>query len=114
MSDHDVLVVLNSSRFGQGNPQLGEKLMKSFLESLSQSETKPKAILLYNSAVVLSTDQSPVCETLQALEEAGVEILVNEDSLTFYSLGGVRKAGSPVSMEDMASRMLNASLIVKP
>ena len=30
----DVLVVLNSSRFGQGNPQLGERLMKNFLNSL--------------------------------------------------------------------------------
>lgn len=114
MNSHDVLVVLNSSRFGQGNPQLGEKLMKAFLEALKGSEERPRAILLYNAAVVLATDQSPVCPLLQSLEEDGIEILVNEDSLTFYGLGSVRKVGEPVSMEDMTARMLGASLILKP
>lgn len=114
MSDHEVLVILNSSRFGQGNPQLGEKLMKAFLESLSQAETKPAAILLYNSAVMLATSQSPLCDALAALEKAGVEILVNEESLDFYALSPILKAGKTVDMAAMSEKMLNASLIVKP
>ncbi len=114
MSENEVLVVLNSSRFGQGNPQLGEKLMVSFLESLADLDAKPRAILLYNSAVVLATDQSAVLPALDTLEKLGVEILVNEQSLTFYNLGGNRKVGQPCDMATMSRRMMNAALIVKP
>ncbi|MBF0579745.1 hypothetical protein IM774_08140 [Erysipelotrichaceae bacterium RD49] len=114
MSENEVLVVLNSSRFGQGNPQLGEKLMVSFLESLADLDAKPRAILLYNSAVVLATDQSAVLPALDTLEKLGVEILVNEQSLTFYNLGGNRKVGQPCDMATMSQRMMNAALIVKP
>ena len=54
------VVVLNSSRFGQGNPRLGEKLMKKFLNALEDGEMLPETIILYNSAVVLLTDGSPI------------------------------------------------------
>ncbi len=113
MSD-EVIIVFNSSRFGQGNPQLGEKLMISFLESLADQSAKPRAILLYNSAVVLATSQSPASTQLDTLEKMGVEILVNEQSLAFYNLGSVRTVGKPADMTAMTERMLNAGLVVKP
>ena len=110
----DVLVVLNSSRFGQGNPQLGERLMKSFLKSFSTNETRPTAILLYNSAVVLASEESAVLEDLQALEKEGIEILVNEESLSFYNLDTVFKVGKSCPLSEMSEKMMNADLIVKP
>ncbi|MGM9961142.1 MAG: hypothetical protein ACI32F_07550 [Allobaculum sp.] len=110
----DVLVILNSSRFGQGNPQLGERLMKTFLSSLATGKTRPTAILLYNSAVVLASSESPVLEDLQTLEKEGIEILVNEESLSFYSLDAALKAGTSCPLADMSEKMMNADLIVKP
>lgn len=110
----DVLVILNSSRFGQGNPQLGERLMKSFLSSLATSKSRPTSILLYNSAVVLASDESPVLSSLQALEKEGIEILVNEESLSFYSLDEALKVGASCPLSVMSEKMMNADLIVKP
>lgn len=110
----DVLVVLNSSRFGQGNPQLGERLMKSFLNSLVSNSTRPTAILLYNSAVVLASEESAVLEDLQTLEKEGIEVLVNEESLSFYNLDTVLKAGKSCPLSEMSEKMMNADLIVKP
>ncbi len=114
MTDHEVIVVLNSSRFGQGNPHLGEKLMSAFLASLNASSNKPTSILLFNTAIVLSTTQSPVWEELDKLAQAEVDILVNEESMEFYALNSIQKVGRLVSMEEMSEKMLNASLIVKP
>lgn len=110
----EVIVVLNSSRFGQGNPHLGEKLMQSFLSSLQSLSTRPTSILLFNTAIVLSTSQSPVCEELEKLANAGIEILVNEESMEFYALNSIQKVGRLANMEEMSQKMLEASLIVKP
>lgn len=110
----EVLVVLNSSRFGQGNPRLGESLMKEFLRSVLVGDSHPAAILLYNSAAALACKDSPVLETLKALEEGGCEILVNTESLEFYSLEEALEAGKSELLKPMTERMLHADLILKP
>ena len=111
---NEVLIVLNSSRLGQGNPRLGESLMTSFLESVLTGQARPVAILLYNSAVVLATDQSPVCPVLKKCADPGIDILVNQESLEFYSLDKSVCAGHPASMDEMTQRMMNAATVVKP
>ncbi len=111
---NEVLIVLNSSRLGQGNPRLGESLMNSFIESVLAQDARPAAILLYNSAVVLATSQSPICPVLQKCAQEGIDVLVNQESLEFYSLDGALQAGHSSSMSAMTSRMLNAAVIVKP
>lgn len=110
----EAILVLNSSRFGQGNPRLGELLMKDFLEALSLSEAAPAAALLYNSAVVLACKDSPVLEQLQALEKGGCAILVNQESLAFYSLEDSLSVGTKTDIAAMTDRMLKADLVLKP
>lgn len=111
---NESILVLNSSRFGQGNPRLGESLMKGFLEALSLSESAPAAVLLYNSAVVLACKESPVLEQIKALEKGGCAICVNQESLEFYSLEGSLEAGKPMDISAMTKRMLDADVILKP
>ena len=108
------VLVLNSSRFGQGNPRLGESLMEDFLKTVANSDSRPAAILLYNSAVGLACKDSKMLEPLQALAEGGCDILVNEESLIFYSLAANLEAGKPSSIEDMTKRMLAADVVIKP
>lgn len=114
MKKDEVIVVLNSSRFGQGNPQLGEKLMKLFFAQLEKTQQTPAAILLYNTAVILACQDSPVQEAMEALVKAGVDVLVNEESLEFYSLGTQLKAGHSTPLAEMTERMLSAQTLIKP
>ena len=108
------IVVLNSSRFGQGNPRLGESLMEDFLDTLAKSVNVPQAILLYNSAVVLACKDSKLLKPLKALADLGCKVLVNEESLVFYSLAANLECGEPTSLKDMTESMMEADAVIKP
>lgn len=108
------IVVLNSSRFGQGNPRLGESLMEDFLDTLAKSVNVPQAILLYNSAVVLACKDSKLLKPLKALADLGCKVLVNEESLVFYSLAANLEYGEPTSLKDMTECMMEADAVIKP
>lgn len=112
--NREFLINLSSSRYGQGNPRLGESLMKSFLTSLGRQDPLPDAILLSNSAVILACKDSTALEELGALEKAGVEILVNEESLAFYSLEQSLLLGKATSLSDMTQRLAQGGQILMP
>lgn len=108
------VLVLNSSRFGQGNPRLGESLMNDFLAGAADSPLCPAAVILYNTAVVLACKDSVVLSMLQAMEEKGVSVLVNSESLDFYSLTEQLEAGKPCSMAEMTDILFEAETVIKP
>lgn len=108
------IVILNSSRFGQGNPRLGESLMNDFFEALAGMENIPDAILFYNSAVNLCCQEPGILNPLHSLEKRGCRILVSASSLNFYNLNKDLKAGTILSMEEMAELMMSADTVIKP
>ena len=112
--EYPVVVALNSSRFGQGNPRLGESLMKDFLHSLAIEANWPDALLLYNSAVVLACSSSELHEELETLEKAGCAVIASEESLEFYSLKEQKTCGQSASMEAMTAILMRADKVIKP
>lgn len=108
------IVILNSSRFGQGNPRLGESLMNDFFEALAMQETAPDAILFYNSAVNLACQEPGILNPLHSLEKRGTRLMVSASSLNFYNLSQELKAGTIASMEEMTEVMMNADTVIKP
>lgn len=106
------VLFLTSSRFGQGNPRLGEMLMKDFLTSLPENKYVPSAIILVNSAVVLACSQSELHPLVAAIEQAGVKVLVNEESLSFYSMESSLQAGQPCSAQKMSDCLLAAESVI--
>ena len=111
---YETVIVLNSSRFGSGNPRLGESLMKDFLDCLSKTDPKPDALLLYNTAATLACKDSPVLEEMKKLEENGIEVFASLESLMFYGMSEDRQAGGPVNMDMMVQMMMNAKKVIKP
>lgn len=107
------VVVLNSSRFGQGNPRLGEKLMKKFLNALEEGSSLPETIVLYNSAVVLLTEESACSRALKRLEHAGVDIAADKDSAEFYDLKDKFVCGRTMEMEELTQLLMNATKVIK-
>lgn len=107
------VVVLNSSRFGQGNPRLGEKLMKKYLNSLEDQAVLPETIILYNSAVVLLTEDSPCSRALRRLEHAGVDVAAEQDSAEFYDLKDRFVCGRIMNMDELTAVLMNAEKVIK-
>jgi selenium metabolism protein YedF len=110
----NIVVYLNSRFLGTGDEALGSILMRSFLKTLLELETKPSRLILINSGVWLSSEGSDVLETLQTLLERGVEILSCGTCLDFYGLKEGLKVGGVTNMYTIAQTLLEADRVVRP
>lgn len=113
-SAKNTVVVISSSKMGEGNDQLGATLMKAFIYALGQQEELPKTILFYNGGAFLTCEESPALDDLLSLEAQGVEILTCGTCLDFNGLTGKLKVGEVTNMYAIVEKMTQASLIVKP
>lgn len=110
----NTVVVISSTCMGEGDDALGTVLMKSFIYAISQQDTLPATILLYNGGAKLSCEDAPTLEDLKSLEAQGVEILTCGTCLNHYGLTDKLKVGNVTNMYDIVEKMTQASRIVKP
>lgn len=109
-----VVVYINSQFLGIGDEALGMILMRSFLKTLLDLETKSSRLILINSGVRLATEGSEVLETLRILSEKGIEILSCGTCLDFYGLKEKLKVGKISNMYDIAQSLLEADRLIRP
>lgn len=110
----NTVIVISSSKMGEGNDELGTVLMKGFLYAIGQQETLPQTILFYNGGATLTCEDSPALEDLRSLEAQGVEILTCGTCLNYYGLSDKLKVGEVTNMYVIAEKMTQASHLVKP
>ena len=108
-----IVVLITSDVFGTGDRRLGEILMKAFLNTLWDAETRPAKLLFMNSAVNLTTEDSEVLETLKLLEKEGVEVFSCGTCLEYYNLKEKLSVGSVTNMYDTVDSLLSADKIIK-
>lgn len=108
------VVVLASNKMGEGDEQLGRVLMKGFIYALTEQEHLPETILIYNSGVNLSVEDSDSLADLKLLESQGVEILTCGTCLSHYGLTEKLGVGSVTNMYVIAEKQMQATKIVKP
>ena len=110
----NTVVVISTSKMGEGNDELGAVLMKGFIYALTQLEELPETILLYNGGAPLSCEGSDSLEDLKSLEAQGVEILTCGTCLNYYGLSEKLAVGSVTNMYVIAETMSGADLIICP
>lgn len=113
-SKDNTVVVIDSLHMGQGDHELGKILMKGFIYTLTEYDSLPKTILLYNEGVKLATSGSESLNDLLLLETRGVEILACGTCLNFYHLTEELKAGTITNMYTILDRQMKATKVIKP
>lgn len=113
-SNTNVVVAVDTEVMGQGNQQLGESLMKSFIYALSEQDFQPTCILFYNGGAKLTVENSPVLEDLKGISERGVSILTCGACLDFYGLTERLAVGEITNMYRIVELMSTAHHVVKP
>lgn len=109
-----VVVQLASATMGIGSDELGAKLIKGFIFSLTQLPELPDTILLYNGGAALSCEGSASLEDLKNLEAAGVKILTCGTCLDFYGLTDKLAVGEVTNMYVIVETLAGASVVVRP
>jgi selenium metabolism protein YedF len=110
----DFAVVISSEIMGQGDDELGRRLIKSFLVALSCLDTMPSSVMFYNSGVKLTTDDSEVIELLHEIERKGVEILICGTCVDHFKLGTKINVGKICDMYIITQKLSEAGNIIKP
>jgi len=109
-----IIVVLSSNKMGFGDDELGAVLMRSFLHTLTEINTKPDVLILYNSGVKLAIEGSDALHDLNALEHQGIKILVCGTCLNFFNLKEKLRVGNISNMYDITETLFKAKKIIRP
>lgn len=113
LEDENIVVVIDSDEMGKGAKELGEVLIKGFVYSLTEMETLPKTIILYNKGVFLATKNENTIEDLKKLEEMGVEIISCGTCVNYYGLQESLKVGTLTNMYTILDRQMKSTKVVR-
>lgn len=112
--DEKLLVVVRSDMMGDGEPDLGHKLMQSFLGQLQESGHLPAKMLFMNSGVFLTTKGSPALDTLRSMETRGTVIKSCGTCLAYYDRADQLMVGQAGNMKETVSDLLSYEKIISP
>ena len=108
------VVVLSSDCMGTGDDVLGRALMKSFVYALTQLESAPDTVLLYNGGARLSVAGAETVPDLKLLAENGCEILTCGTCLNHYGLTEQLAVGEATNMYVIAEKLAAAGKVIRP
>ncbi len=108
-----ILVFCSTDRIGFGDDELGKKLMISFIKTLNEMGTDLWKLVLVNNGVKLSIEGSEVLAEIQALEKAGVSVMVCGTCLTHFDLMEQKRVGETTNMLDIVTAMHLAGKVIK-
>lgn len=109
-----VVILINSRLIGEGDPALGQVLMKSFLYALTEADRKPDEIIFMNSGAYLTTEGSESIDDLKLLASAGVSITTCGTCLNFYGLQDSLMVGSVSNMYSIVESLTDAGKVIRP
>ena len=111
--DDSYIVVINKQIMGHGSEELGKKLMKAFLYTLTEQKVLPEKVIFYNGgALLVDKTRSHVLEELKELEDNGVEIMCCGACIDYYHVA--LALGNPSNMYFIVEEMRNANKVVRP
>lgn len=107
-----LVLAVSSDVMGRGDDELGHILIRSFFHTLTEAETQPQLLILFNTGVRLACQGSAVLDDLRALEAAGVDILACGTCLGHFGLKEALAVGRVSNMYDIAETMLGAGKVI--
>ena len=106
-------IFIAKDAIGSGSEELGRKLMKAFLYTLTQLENKPACLLFMNSGVKLCVDGNDSLPNLQTLQRNGTDILVCGTCLDYFNISDKLQVGKISNMYDIAGHLLEDEIVIK-
>ncbi|MGI6229353.1 MAG: sulfurtransferase-like selenium metabolism protein YedF [Tractidigestivibacter sp.] len=110
----NVVVQISSDAMGSGDDKLGRQLMKAFIYSLTQQDELPQTVIFYNGGAHLTCEGSLSLEDIQAMADAGVDIMTCGTCLNYYGITDQLKVGRVSNMYEIVDKLEGATLVVRP
>ncbi|MBR1672257.1 MAG: hypothetical protein IJ702_04960 [Fretibacterium sp.] len=99
---------------GQGDPEFGEVLIRSFLRTLAGRRATPPAaaVILMNEGVQLARFDTSACDHLKVLEARGVRVLVSGTCAAHFSITESIGVGTLANMYEIVETLSAAERTV--
>lgn len=108
------VVSLASDSVGRGPVELGRVLARGLIETLKVVEPAPTHLILYSSGILLALDDSPVAESLHALEARGIKVLICGTCVDHYQKKSEIHVGQISNMLAILEVQIAAGKIIAP
>ncbi len=111
--DHQkIMVMIASEQMGQGDDELGSKLIKNFIKTLKEMGKDLWRLVFVNGGVKFTIDGSDILPDIKELEDEGVHILVCGTCLNYFKLLERKKVGETTNMLDIVTSMQLADKVI--
>ena len=111
--NENIVFFITSNEFGQGQQELGQLLMKSFINTINEANMLPTTMIFVNSGIFLTTEGSPVLPALQEIEKKGVQIINCGTCLDFYKRKESLKVGIISNMYTITETLMKATRVIR-
>ena len=108
------VVVLKSDVMGEGDPDLGALLLRSYLNTLVAMDVLPRYIVAYNGGVRCALRGSDSALALSQLGDKGVKVILCGTCVDFYGIKDDIAAGEIGNMLRIAEILAGASTVIYP
>jgi selenium metabolism protein YedF len=106
------VVIISSEAVERGDDELGKVLMRAFMTSMADGNLLPSHMIFLNSGVKLTTEGSPVLESLNRLIAVGVDVMSCGTCLDFYHLKEKLSVGRVTNFLEISRLALTADRCV--
>jgi selenium metabolism protein YedF len=107
------VLLIDADSLGRGSEELGRILMRSFLQTLEQSEVRPEKIIFINSGVKLACEGSAVLEDMREFAVKGTEILACGTCLEFFGIKNKLQVGKVSNMFEIINSLARAGRVMR-
>lgn len=107
-----IVIMITHDGMGQADIELQHKLMGTYFKLLDDSNTLPNVICFYTDGVKLVVEGSPVVETLKALENKGVHLVICQTCLNHFELADKVQVGVVGGMTDIIEAQWRADKVI--
>lgn len=108
------VIAVQKDKMGAGADELGEILMKAFINTLPEAEQQPGELIFLNSGIHFTLHDSPVLDALKRLEQKGVSIFVCGTCLDYYNKKEDLAVGIVSNMYEIIECLSRAGKVIYP
>jgi intracellular sulfur oxidation DsrE/DsrF family protein len=106
------VLLITRNGMGEADPELQTKLITTYFRLINEADTLPAVICFYAEGIHLVVEGSPALDSLQAMEEKGVHLIICNTCLNFYGLTEKVAVGITGGMTDIIEAQRRAVKVI--
>lgn len=110
--NESTLVQVTADGMGTSGPELGHRLLRTYLTLLLENGTLPGAMAFYSEGVRMLCRGSPLFDVLQQVEAKGVHLIACKTCLDTFGLTSHLGVGLIGGMGDIVAAQVKAEKVI--